>query len=39
MVNELAIKVDVDTDRGTRVGVPNLLSLFDEFGINRNGAT
>jgi undecaprenyl phosphate-alpha-L-ara4FN deformylase len=29
----LAIKVDVDTDRGTRVGVPNLLALFDEFGI------
>lgn len=29
----LAIKVDVDTDRGTRVGVPALLELFDEFGI------
>jgi len=29
----LAIKIDVDTDRGTRVGVPNLLNLFDEFGI------
>lgn len=29
----LAIKVDVDTDRGTRVGVPRLLDLFDEFGI------
>ncbi len=29
----LAIKVDVDTDRGTRIGVPNLLALFDEFGI------
>jgi peptidoglycan/xylan/chitin deacetylase (PgdA/CDA1 family) len=29
----LAIKVDVDTDRGTRVGVPNLLALFDEFNI------
>jgi undecaprenyl phosphate-alpha-L-ara4FN deformylase len=29
----LAIKIDVDTDRGTRVGVPNLLDLFDEFGI------
>jgi undecaprenyl phosphate-alpha-L-ara4FN deformylase len=29
----LAIKVDVDTDRGTRIGVPNLLGLFDEFGI------
>lgn len=30
---ELAIKVDVDTDRGTRVGVPNLLRVFDEFGV------
>ncbi len=29
----LSIKVDVDTDRGTRIGVPNLLSLFDEFDI------
>jgi peptidoglycan/xylan/chitin deacetylase (PgdA/CDA1 family) len=29
----LSIKVDVDTDRGTRVGVPRLLDLFDEFGI------
>lgn len=29
----LAIKVDVDTDRGTRLGVPNLLALFDEFAI------
>lgn len=29
----LAIKVDVDTDRGTRVGVPGLLQLFDELGI------
>jgi len=29
----LAIKIDVDTDRGTRIGVPNLLGLFDEFGI------
>ncbi len=29
----LAIKIDVDTDRGTRIGVPNLLALFDEFGI------
>jgi undecaprenyl phosphate-alpha-L-ara4FN deformylase len=31
--NLLAIKIDVDTDRGTRIGVPNLLDLFDEFGI------
>jgi len=29
----LAIKIDVDTDRGTRIGVPNLLALFDEFNI------
>jgi peptidoglycan/xylan/chitin deacetylase (PgdA/CDA1 family) len=29
----LAIKVDVDTDRGTRIGVPNLLDLFDVFNI------
>ena len=29
----LAIKVDVDTDRGTRIGVPNLIALFGEFGI------
>jgi len=29
----LAIKIDVDTDRGTRIGVPNLLDLFDEFNI------
>ncbi len=29
----LAIKVDVDTDRGTRLGVPNLLALFQELGV------
>ncbi len=29
----LAIKVDVDTERGTRVGVPALLRVFAEFGI------
>ncbi len=29
----LAFKVDIDTDRGTRIGVPNLLSLFDEFSV------
>jgi peptidoglycan/xylan/chitin deacetylase (PgdA/CDA1 family) len=29
----LAIKIDIDTDRGTRIGVPNLLSLSDEFGV------
>jgi undecaprenyl phosphate-alpha-L-ara4FN deformylase len=30
---QLAIKVDVDTDRGTRLGVPALLALFKEFGV------
>src|SRR5207237_3268589 len=29
----LAIKIDVDTDRGTRLGVPALLKLFDGLGI------
>ena len=29
----LAIKVDVDTDRGTRQGVPALLDLFDELKV------
>ena len=24
------LEIDVDTDRGTRLGVPNLLMLFDE---------
>jgi peptidoglycan/xylan/chitin deacetylase (PgdA/CDA1 family) len=33
MAVELAIKVDVDTDRGTRIGVPNLLRLFEEFAV------
>lgn len=28
----LALKVDVDTDRGTRLGVPNLASDLKEFG-------
>jgi peptidoglycan/xylan/chitin deacetylase (PgdA/CDA1 family) len=29
----LAIKIDVDTDRGTRIGVPSLVALFDEFRV------
>src|SRR5947209_2851660 len=29
----LAIKIDVDTDRGTRIGVSNLLKLFSELKI------
>ncbi len=29
----LALKVDVDTDRGTRIGVPNLVADCREFGI------
>jgi undecaprenyl phosphate-alpha-L-ara4FN deformylase len=32
-MTDLAIKIDVDTDRGTRIGVSNLLDLFDEFDI------
>ena len=28
----LALKVDVDTDRGTRLGVPALTTLFKQFG-------
>ena len=28
MQHTIAIKIDVDTDRGTRIGVPNLLKLF-----------
>lgn len=31
--NVLAIKVDVDTERGTRIGVPALVKLFDELDI------
>ncbi len=30
----LSVKVDVDTDRGTRTGVPNLLALFQELGVH-----
>ncbi len=29
----IAIKIDVDTERGTRIGVPNMLQLFDELQI------
>ncbi len=29
----LAIKIDVDTERGTRIGVPALVALFREHGI------
>src|SRR5580692_9218996 len=32
MAVRLALKVDVDTDRGTRVGVPALASDLREFG-------
>jgi undecaprenyl phosphate-alpha-L-ara4FN deformylase len=30
---QLAIKIDVDTERGTRIGVPQLLALFAELNI------
>lgn len=30
---ELGLKIDVDTERGTRIGVPNLLKLFNELDI------
>jgi peptidoglycan/xylan/chitin deacetylase (PgdA/CDA1 family) len=33
MAARLALKVDVDTDRGTREGVPNLVSDCREFGV------
>ncbi|MDQ8038802.1 MAG: polysaccharide deacetylase family protein [Rickettsiella sp.] len=29
----IAIKIDVDTERGTRIGVPNLLRLFKQLNI------
>jgi undecaprenyl phosphate-alpha-L-ara4FN deformylase len=29
----LAIKIDVDTERGTRIGVPNLAALLEHFAI------
>src|SRR5580698_5059266 len=29
----IAIKIDVDTDRGTRIGIPNLLKLFSDLNI------
>ncbi|CAO4838717.1 MAG: putative 4-deoxy-4-formamido-L-arabinose-phosphoundecaprenol deformylase ArnD [Holosporales bacterium] len=29
----LGIKIDVDTEKGTRIGVPNLVELFDTLGI------
>jgi undecaprenyl phosphate-alpha-L-ara4FN deformylase len=33
MAVRLALKIDVDTDRGTREGVPNLLADCREFGV------
>jgi peptidoglycan/xylan/chitin deacetylase (PgdA/CDA1 family) len=31
---KIALKIDVDTERGTRIGVPHLLSLFEKYGIS-----
>lgn len=33
-MKQLAIKIDVDTERGTRIGVPNLAKLLEEFDVN-----
>ena len=33
MAIRLALKVDVDTDRGTRIGVPNLVNDLNEFNV------
>jgi undecaprenyl phosphate-alpha-L-ara4FN deformylase len=30
----LGLKIDVDTERGTRIGIPNLLKLFNELQIS-----
>jgi undecaprenyl phosphate-alpha-L-ara4FN deformylase len=32
-MKKLAIKVDVDTERGTKLGVPNLVNIFKDFGL------
>ena len=34
MSRHIALKVDVDTLRGTQEGVPNLLALFERHGVN-----
>jgi len=33
MKKKLGLKIDVDTERGTRIGVSNLLSLFEKYNI------
>ncbi len=33
MAVRLALKIDVDTDRGTRLGIPNLMADCREFGV------
>jgi peptidoglycan/xylan/chitin deacetylase (PgdA/CDA1 family) len=32
-MTQLVIKIDVDTDKGTRIGIPNLLRIFKNLGI------
>lgn len=33
-MTRIALKVDVDTERGTREGVPRLAALFEQLGVN-----
>ena len=35
---KIALKVDVDTLRGTKEGVPNLARTFERFGLNADTA-
>lgn len=33
MTKKIALKIDVDTERGTRIGVKNLVALFEKYNI------